>query len=87
MDKMIDNIEYWYKEIFDKRNNISELMKKKAEMKASLWSEAEGTVDAKKDYIKSKTASIDDEIRLLEANIEYAYNMVEVWNLRLMYNE
>lgn len=87
MDKMIDKIEYWYKEIFDKRNNISELMKKKAEMKASLWSEAEGTVDAKKDYIKSKTASIDDEIRLLEANIEYAYNMVEVYNLRLLCDE
>lgn len=87
MDEMINKIEYWDKEIWDKRNNISELLKKKAEMKASLWSEAEGTVDAKKDYIKSKTATIDDKIRLLEANIEYAYNMIDVWNLRILYHE
>ena len=85
--ELIDKMECWYKRIYDDKNKISELKKDKAEMRNRYWGEATGTVDQKKDYLKAMTSNLDDEIRLLEAGIEYAYNMVDILNWRLMYTD
>lgn len=62
------------------RDKIAECKEEKAMMKAPLWNEATGTVDAKKDFIKSKTANIDYQIALLESSIELYYNQIEIMN-------
>lgn len=62
------------------RDNISDLKKEKALKKAPLWEEATGTVDAKKDFIKSKIADIDCEISMYESDIELYYNQIEIMN-------
>ena len=60
------------------RDEIADLKMKRALKKAPLWEEATGTVDAKKDYIKSKIADIDCEIAKYEADIELYYNQIKV---------
>lgn len=60
------------------RKNIAQLKHDKAVAKAPLWEDATGTVDQKKDYIKSETAEFDRDIAREEANIEYAYNMISI---------
>ena len=69
------------------KQNIAQLKKDKALKKAPLWEVAQGTVDAKKDYIKSMTADLDADILREEANIEYAYNMIDVVNDKMVYLE
>ena len=69
------------------RKNIAKLKMDKAKMKAPLWEEAQGTVDAKKDFIRSKTAEIDRDIAHEEANIEYCYNMIDLINDRMNADE
>lgn len=65
-----------YDLIFNSRKSIAHLKHERAVMKAPLWEEATGTVDAKKDYIKSKTAELDKKIAIEEANIELWYNEI-----------
>ena len=62
------------------RDKIADLKEEKALKKAPLWEEASGTVDAKKDYIKSKIADIDCEIAKLESDVELYYNQIEIMN-------
>lgn len=62
------------------RDKIADLKEEKALKKAPLWEEATGTVDAKKDYIKSKIADIDCEISKLESDVELYYNQIEIMN-------
>lgn len=69
------------------RENIAKYKKEKAERKAPLWGEAQGTVDAKKDYIKSKIADIDFNIAVEEKNIEYCYNMIDLVTDKMVYLE
>ena len=69
------------------RQELADLREQKAIMKAPLWEEAQGTVDAKKDYIKSKTAEIDKEIAYKEANIEYLYNRLNILDNQLVYSD
>ena len=69
------------------RQELADLREKKAVMKAPLWEEAQGTVDAKKDFIKSKTANIDKEIAYKEANIEYLYNRLNILDNQLVYSD
>ena len=71
---MAEIVEY-FDTIKENRDKIAELMHKIHKTKAGLWEEASGTVDAKKDYIKSVLADEYKEIALCEAKIEYAYNM------------
>lgn len=78
MDQVIDKIKRHYECIHKCREDIAELRKQKAVMKAPLWETASGTVDQKKDYIKSQTADIDYNISLKEAEIEYSYNLVNI---------
>lgn len=87
MDKLIDSIEEYYDDIKGFRENIAEWKCKKAEMRNRYWSEATGIAKEKEDFIKSMTRDIDENIRNNEAMIEYAYNMIEVLNLRLIYHE
>ena len=75
----IEDIKSNYALIFQLRQDIAELRKERALMKAPLWEEATGTVDAKKDYIKSKIADYDYDISRKEAKIEYSYNMIDIW--------
>ena len=44
-------------------------------------------LDAKKDYIKSKTADMDKQIAYKEANIEYMYNRLNILEDKLVYHE
>ena len=69
------------------RKELADLREEKAVMKAPLWEEAQGTVDAKKDFIKSKTADIDKQIAYKEANIEYMYNRLNILEDKLVYHE
>ena len=69
------------------RQELADLREQKAVMKAPLWEEAQGTVDAKKDYIKSKTADIDKQIAYKEANIEYLYNRLNIIEDLLVYRD
>ena len=78
--QMIDLKEQFYLAIYKDRVSIADLGKKKAEMKPALWEEATGTVDQKKDFIKSKTAEIDNEIAVLDAEIELRFNQVKILN-------
>lgn len=78
MDKVITEIKRHYEFIHQARKDIAELRKQRALMKAPLWEEATGTVDAKKDYIKSKIADYDYNISLKEAEIEYSYNLIDI---------
>ena len=87
MDELIDKMEEYYRNIHNLRMSIAELKKTKAIKKAPLWEEATGTVDNKKDYIKSKLADIEHDIAVAESDIEYAYNMIDVLNWRIMNNE
>jgi len=75
---MIDLKEQFYLAIHDDRVKIAELKQKKAEMKPMLWEEATGTVDQKKDFIKSRTADIDADISVLDADIELRYNQAKI---------
>ena len=70
--------ENFMKAIKECRDMIADLREKRAIKKAPLWEEATGTVDAKKDYIKSKIADIDCEIAKLEADIELYYNQISI---------
>ena len=85
--ELIDKMEYWYKEIHEDKCRISELKTDKAEQRNRYWGEATGIAKEKEDYIKAMTSKYDEEIRKLEAHVEYAYNMVDILNWRLMYTD
>lgn len=85
VEGLIEKKENNYKKILDLRKQISELKQQKAIEKSPLWGMATGTVDAKKDYIKSMLADKDNEIRLAEAEIEYNYNIIKTIDDRLEY--
>jgi len=73
--------------IMGARKELADLRMKKAKMKASLWEEATGTVDQKKDYIRGETAEIDREIAYKEANIEYLYNKIDIIGDKLVFGD
>ena len=87
VEKLIEEKERYVKLIQKTRQELADLREDKAVMKAPLWEEAQGTVDAKKDFIKSKTANIDKEIAYKEANIEYLYNKLNIIEDKLVYHE
>ena len=87
MDKIIEEITLLYEHIKNNRFKIAELKKEKAEQRNRYWGEATGIAKEKEDYIKAMTSNIDENIRKYEAGIEYAYNMIEVYNMRLMLDE
>lgn len=78
IENMIMLKENFMKAIKECRDEIADLREKRAIKKAPLWEEATGTVDAKKDYIKSKIADIDCEIAKLESDIELYYNQISI---------
>ena len=85
MDKIIEAMENEYQKIYECRKKIEELNKKKVELKPRLWEEVSGTVDQKKDYIKSRTSDYDMDIHVLEAKIEYSYNIIKVLDYKMVY--
>ena len=87
MDKIIAEKESCIDLIQKARQELADLREKKAIAKAPLWEEATGTVDAKKDYIRSKLAETDKEIAYKEANIEYLYNRLNILDNKLVYYE
>ena len=87
MDKIIDAMDLEYIIIHNKRKEIEDLIKQKTDMKPRLWEEASGTVDQKKDYIRSRTSDLDMKIHKLESDIEYSYNKIKVLDYRLVYHE
>ena len=78
MAMILKDVQEYYDKIYDARLKLAELRKERAEKKAPLWEEATGTVDAKKDYIKSKISHLDSEIAKKEAYIEYCYNITKL---------
>ena len=88
MDKtLIDDMELCHKGIKEARIKIAEVRFRINAKKSSLWEEATGTVDAKKDYIKFKIADDLKEIELLEADIEWYNNHIDLLTWKLMDNE
>lgn len=85
--ELIDEMEKHYAFVKKTREDIAELKERMALMKPPLWEEATGTVDAKKDYIKAKTAEIDRQIKVAEADIEYALNMVDILTWKITYKD
>jgi len=69
------------------REEIADLKKERIELRASLWDEATGTVDQKKDFLRSKTSELDHQIAYKEAYIEYCYNCIEVLNDRMVFDD
>lgn len=84
LKELIDAKESYFEIIRIGRKNIAKLKKEKIEARAKAWSDAEGIADAKKDYVRSMVADFDFEISIEEANMEYAYNMIEVVNDKMM---
>lgn len=87
MDKIIAEKQSCIDLIQKARKELADLREEKAIAKAPLWEVATGTVDAKKDYIKSKLAETDKEIAYKEANIEYLYNRLNILDNKLVYYE
>lgn len=87
MDKIIAEKQSCIDLIQKARKELADLREEKAIAKAPLWEEATGTVDAKKDYIRSKLAETDKEIAYKEANIEYLYNRLNILDNKLVYYE
>lgn len=85
MDKLIDMMDEIYESIYNDRVKIEELIKAKTELKPKLWEEATGTVDQKKDYIRSRVSDYDMKIHKLESLIEYKYNKIRVLDYKLVY--
>lgn len=82
---LINEKEQYYIKIQQSRVKIADSKLEIARRKPDLWEQAGGTVDQKKDYIKSKLTEFSDAIRLEESNIEFFYNMIDVLNNRLEY--
>ena len=87
MDKIIAEKQSCIDLIQKARKELADLREEKAIAKAPLWEVATGTVDAKKDYIRSKLAETDKEIAYKEANIEYLYNRLNILDNKLVYYE
>lgn len=84
-DKLLEKMSREYENIHKDRTDIEDLLKEKVELKPRLWEEATGTVDQKKDYIRSRTSELDMKIHKLEADIEYSYNKIKVLEYYLVY--
>lgn len=84
MDELIAEKQSYIEIIKVGRMNIANLKNDKIKARASAWADAEGIADAKKDYVRSVVADIDRDISVEEANIEYAYNMIDILNDKLV---
>ena len=87
VERLIDEMEKHYIHIKKCREEIAELREEIAKRKPPLWEEATGTVDNKKDYIKSQIAELQYHIDIFESDIEYAMNMINILNWRIMYED
>ena len=88
MDKsLINDMELCYKQIKEARDKIANTKFAMNTKKPELWEEATGTVDAKKDYIKSQLANEIKEISLLESEIEWYNNQIELLTWKMMSDE
>lgn len=83
VETLIKDAEEYFKNIKICRDMIADTRKTINLKKASLWDEATGTVDAKKDYIKSKLAEEYQIIANAESEIEFNYNMIDVIKFKL----
>ena len=83
MDEKIKLIEKYYREIKNHRVEIANKKVLKAKAKVGAWTEAEGTAKQKEDYVKSAISEIEKDIDLLEAYIEFAYNMINIFTYEL----
>lgn len=84
INELITEKEFYINLIKEARKNIAMTKQQKALAKAPLWDEATGTVDQKKDFIKSRVAEYDLDIAVEESNVEYAYNMLEIINDKML---
>lgn len=83
MDEKIMEIKEYYVSIHENRIEIANNKALIAMEKTDAWLEAEGTAKQKEDFVKSKVAGYQKDIDLLEASIEYAYNMIGVLTYQL----
>ena len=83
MDQKIAEIKEYYISIHENRIEIANNKALIAMEKPEHWTNASGTAKEKEDYVKSKIAHFQKDIDLLEASIEYAYNMIGVLTYQL----
>lgn len=84
---VIEEKEQYYEKIHDARKRIADAKDSIARERIDAWADAEGTVDQKKDYVKSVIVEYTTEINSAEADIEYYYNMIEILNDKLVYED
>ena len=72
-------------EIHDNRVKIADLKHDMIMIRAEAWKTAEGIADAKKDYVRSQVANLNNLIEILEADIELYYNQIIIINDKLEY--
>lgn len=84
---MINDMDMYFNEIHDARVELADLMKEKINLRAEAWKEAEGTVDAKKDYVRSMVSDIQCKIDKLESDVEYYYNQVKLLTYKLEHGD
>lgn len=78
VQEMIQLKEQMMLQIQGARLEIADLKKKKIDKRAKAWESAEGTVDAKKDYVRSQVSDLDCQIDVLNADIELYYNQIGI---------
>lgn len=83
MDQKIAQIKEYYTSIHENRIEIANNKALIAMTKPDAWAESDGTAKQKEDYVKSKIALYQKDNDLLEASIEYAYNMIGVLTYQL----
>ena len=76
IEKILLEMDKYYGNIRTAKLEIARLKKEKAEQRNRYWGEATGIAKEKEDYIKAMTSMYDKDIREAEAEIEYAYNMI-----------
>lgn len=82
-EEIINQIKSNYDLICKARKEIADLKKQKIDKRSMAWADAQGTAKEKEDYVRSMVSDIDKQIDYKEANIEYMYNMVTIWNEEL----
>lgn len=79
---MVENMillkEQFIKQIHEARLELADLRMRKINKRAKAWEVAEGTVDQKKDFVRSHVSDLDNQISVLEADVEMYYSQIAI---------
>lgn len=78
IEDMILLKEQFIRQIHDARLELADLKMEKINKRAKAWEVAEGTVDQKKDFVRSHVSSVENQISVLEADVEMYYSQMAI---------